>query len=251
MSSGWPLTLPEARRDVKGGLGSVPVPVFTGVGARKSVVADSDFARCVQGCGVDGAHSAGRSFVILVEVVAEDGHARCRRRSTVTRGNRFRSHRSLCQFVADCGHFCSFGDAPVSVACGSRLLEESLRGAQMGLLAESIDVDTALTLFTERVNAWQRIGDDYTASGVSELASMLARLGYHDGAARLYGATNRATDPETAAALWTVTRVGRDMIGRDAFNNAYEAGRGLSPQAAGEFAHQLIAQARAEHTTTS
>lgn len=41
------------------------------------------------------------------------------------------------------------------------------------------------------------------------------------------------------------------MMGTDAFNDAYEAGTRFSPQGAGELAHQLIAQARAEHTTNT
>ena len=84
---------------------------------------------------------------------------------------------------------------------GNRTLDETLRGFQMGLLAENIDIDTALTMFTERVDTWQIIGDGFAAAGVTELANMLARLGYHDGAARLHGALNPTADPDMAATL--------------------------------------------------
>ena len=139
----------------------------------------------------------------------------------------------------------------MSVASGNRALEEGLRGMQMGLLAETIDLDTAFTMFTERVNTWQIMGDSFVSTGISELANMLARLGYHDGAARLHGAINPVADPDMVAGTFPLIWPERDMMGRDAFNDAYQAGTQLSPQAAGELAHQLIAQARAEHTTNT
>lgn len=134
---------------------------------------------------------------------------------------------------------------------GNRTLDESLRGTQMGLLADTIDVDTALTMFTERVDTWQIIGDNFAAAGVTELANMLARLGYLVGAARLHGAINPAADPDMAATLSPFIPKIRDVMGPDAFNDAYEAGTRLSPRAAGELAHQLIAQARAAHTSNT
>jgi hypothetical protein len=101
------------------------------------------------------------------------------------------------------------------------------------------------------VNTWQIMGDGFAAAGVTELANMLARLGYHDGAARLHGATDPGLDPDKAAGTIPLMWPERDMMGRDRFNDAYQAGTRLSPQAAGELAHQLIAQARAEHTTNT
>jgi predicted ATPase len=139
----------------------------------------------------------------------------------------------------------------MSTESGNRALNETLRGFQMGLLSDTIDVDTALTMFTERVNTWQIIGDNFAAAGVTELANMLARLGYHDGAARLHGAINPGADPDMAATLSPFIPAVRDMMGADAFNDAYNAGTRLSPQAAGELAHQLIARARAEHITNT
>ncbi len=139
----------------------------------------------------------------------------------------------------------------MSVASGNRTLEETLRGMQMGLLAETIDLDTAFTMFTERVNTWQIMGDPFATAGVTELANMLARLGYPDGAARLHGAINPDADPDMAATMSPLIWPVREMMGPDAFNDAYQAGTRLSPQAAGELAHQLIAQARAEHTTNT
>lgn len=131
---------------------------------------------------------------------------------------------------------------------GNRSLDETLRGFQMGLLSDTLDVDTALTMFTERVNTWQIMGDSFAAAGITELANTLARLGYHDGAARVYGAINPGVDPDMATTLSPFIPAVRQMMGTDAFNDAYDAGTRLSPQAAGELAHQLIAQARAEHT---
>jgi hypothetical protein len=139
----------------------------------------------------------------------------------------------------------------MSVASGNRALEESLRGMQMVLLAATIDLDTAFTMFTERVNTWQIMGDPFASTGITELANMLARLGYHDGAARLHGAIDPGWDPDMAAGTFPLIWPVRDMMGRDAFNDAYQAGTRLSPQAAGELAHELIAQARAEHTTNT
>jgi len=139
----------------------------------------------------------------------------------------------------------------MSVASGNRALEETLRGMQMGLLAETIDLDRALTMFTERVSTWQIMGDPFATAGITELANTLARLGYHDGAARLHGAINPDADPDMAATISPLIWPLRDMMGPDAFNDAYQAGTRLSPQAAGELAHQLIAQARAEHATNT
>ena len=135
----------------------------------------------------------------------------------------------------------------MTVKSGNRRLETTLRGMQMGLLANTIDVDTALSLFAERVDVWQVMGDSYAASGVTELANMLARLGYLEGAAQLHGVVNIGKDPEMAATLSPFIVTIRDTMGHDAFDAAYEVGATLSPQAAGQHAHRLIAQARAEH----
>ena len=90
------------------------------------------------------------------------------------------------------------------------------------------------------------MGDNYAASGVTELANMLARLGYHEGAARLYGAVSHGAESYLAATLSPFIVTVRDAMGSDAFDASYGAGAGLDPATAGELAHRLIAQARAE-----
>lgn len=52
---------------------------------------------------------------------------------------------------------------------------------------------------------------------------------------------------EVDAALSPAIVTIRDTMGRNAFAAAYETGARLSPQAAGQLAHQLVAQARTEH----
>lgn len=136
----------------------------------------------------------------------------------------------------------------MAVESGCRTVEETCRGFQMGLLADTVDVETSLTVFTDRVNAWQITGDPYAAAGVTALANMLARLGYREGAAQLYGAISHHAEADIAATMSPSIVTVRDGMGRDAFNAAYQAGGELGPQAAGQLAHRLIAQARADQT---
>ncbi len=61
---------------------------------------------------------------------------------------------------------------------------------QLGLIAQTGDIDAALAGFTRIIDAYQASsGDHYTRGGLGYLVEWLARLGYHDGAARLYGAS--------------------------------------------------------------
>ncbi len=128
---------------------------------------------------------------------------------------------------------------------GSRILEESIRGLQLTLITQSGDIEAALTGFTRIVYAYQASsGDYYTRGGLARLAEWLARLGYHDGAARLWGVTYGSFDwinqPPEVATL-------PDTMGDEAFSAALEAGAALDPRAAGELAYQLLAQVRADH----
>ena len=124
------------------------------------------------------------------------------------------------------------------------------RGFQLGLLAQTTDVDAALDGFTETVNAWQIMGDVYTSAGVTQLATLLSRLGYHDGAARLYGAVAFGKSADDLALFQSSVLTVRDAMGPVAFTLAYEAGAALDPRSSGELAHQLIAQARGDHNNT-
>jgi hypothetical protein len=139
-------------------------------------------------------------------------------------------------------------DMAANVGC--RMAEETCRGFQLGLLANSTDVDAALTGFTASVNAWQSMGDFYAASGVLELANLLARLGHHDGAARLWGAVGHAASADEFLRLAPSLPTVRDAMGPVAFAIAYEAGALLDPRSSGQLAHELIAQARVDHAGT-
>ncbi len=135
---------------------------------------------------------------------------------------------------------------------GSRSSEESVRGLQLGLIAQSDDIDAAVTGFTRIVDAYQAsAGDTYTRFQLAYLVAWLARLGYQDAAARLAGAATGgnldrgvAQTPSWAEALGTL----RDTMGDDAFMAAFHASAALDPRATGELAHQLLAQVRADHT---
>jgi hypothetical protein len=132
-------------------------------------------------------------------------------------------------------------DADADADTGSRVLDELVRGFQLGLIARTGDIEAALTGFTRIVDAYQASsGDFYTRGALENLVEWLARLGYHDGAARLYGANTRGR--------WTnypppeiVTLA--DTMGDDAFTAAFQAGATLDARATGELAHQL----RADH----
>ena len=86
------------------------------------------------------------------------------------------------------------------------------------------------------------------AVGIAQLAVLLARLGHHEGAARLYRVITRtipsldAPVPELNVAMTAA----RETMGDTAFRAVCDAGAALSYQAAGELACDLITHARAE-----
>jgi predicted ATPase/class 3 adenylate cyclase len=132
-------------------------------------------------------------------------------------------------------------------SCGNRLIQQRVRARLAGLLATSADPERALASFVEIVDAWRINGDTMLSEGIAQLAVLLARLGHHDGAARLYGAVTRgfsldALVPELDATMTTA----REVMGDTAFRAACDAGAALSYEAAGELACDLITHARAE-----
>jgi tetratricopeptide (TPR) repeat protein len=133
---------------------------------------------------------------------------------------------------------------------GSRSTEESVRGFQLGLIAQTGDIDAALNGFTHIIDAYQASsGDHYTRSALSFLVIWLARLGYHDGAARLAGAITRGRPdwwPDPSPEIVTL----RDTMGNDAYIAAVQAGAALDPRATGELAYRLLTQVRADHLDT-
>ena len=84
--------------------------------------------------------------------------------------------------------------------------------------------------------------DRYTSTGMAQLAAMLARLGYHYGAVQLQGAL-----PAGMGAFPEVLAMQEEM-GTVAYATAYQAGAALDRPSAAELAHQLITQARTDHT---
>src|SRR3989442_2744738 len=82
-------------------------------------------------------------------------------------------------------------------SCGDRLLEQTVQGQLVSLLARSEDPDPALASFVEIVNDWQICGDTLLAPGIGHLVVLLRRLGHHEGAARLYGTLTRGLDLDT------------------------------------------------------
>jgi hypothetical protein len=84
---------------------------------------------------------------------------------------------------------------------------------------------------------------------VGSLVIWLARLGYHDGAGRLCGASIRGRPdfwPDPPPEIVTLP----DTMGHDAFTAAFQSGAALDPRATAELAHQRLAQVRAEHLDT-
>ena len=132
----------------------------------------------------------------------------------------------------------------IAVNCGSRPVEETCRGLQLGLLAQTGDLVPALTGFTTIVDAWQLTGDRYTTTAMAQLIELLVRLGYHDGATQLVGALppQFADFPEVLAM--------REAMDPAAYAKAYEAGAALDRPSAAQLAHQLITQAHTEHSST-
>jgi hypothetical protein len=136
-------------------------------------------------------------------------------------------------------------------SCGNRLFEQRVRAWLAGLLATSDDPERALGSFVEIVNAWRINGDTMLAVGIAQLAALLARLGHHDGAARLYGVVTRTISSLDALVpeLDVTMTAARETMGDSAFRAACDAGAALSYQAAGELACDLIMHARAELTS--
>src|SRR3989454_3720671 len=132
-------------------------------------------------------------------------------------------------------------------SCGDRLLEQTVQGQLVSLLARSEDPDPALAGFVDIVNDWPICRDTALGPGIGHLVVLLARLGHNDGAARLYGAVTRGIEldalvPGLDVAIATV----RGAMGDAAFLSSRDAGAALSYQAAGEFARGLIEHARDE-----
>ena len=132
-------------------------------------------------------------------------------------------------------------------SCGDRLLEQTVQGQLVSLLARSEDPAPALASFVDIVNDWQICGDTLLAPGIGHLVVLLTQLGHNDGAARLHGAVTRGIEldaivPGLDAAIARV----REALGDAAFSSAHDAGAALSYQAAGELARELIQRARDE-----
>jgi len=132
-------------------------------------------------------------------------------------------------------------------SCGDRLLEQTVQGQLVSLLARSEDPAPALASFVDIVNDWQICGDTLLAPGIGHLVVLLGRLGHHDGAARLYGAVTRGIELDALVpGLATAISAVRQAIGDAAFVSSCDAGAALSYQAAGELARGLIQHARDE-----
>jgi hypothetical protein len=90
------------------------------------------------------------------------------------------------------------------------------------------------------------MGDGNAGMGMTVLMRWLEGLGYHDGAARLFGVLTQGrletwpNPPPEVAAL-------PDALGEAGFTAAIEAGGALDPRAAAELAHRVLAQVRADH----
>jgi hypothetical protein len=129
----------------------------------------------------------------------------------------------------------------LSVDSGDRTVEQTCRGFQLALLAQTDDLDSALAGFATIVDAWTISGDRYTSTAMAHLVALLARLGYHDGATELLGTLppNMTGFPEMLAM--------QEAMGPVAYTNAYQAGAAIDRRSAAELAHQLITQARNDH----
>ncbi len=130
-------------------------------------------------------------------------------------------------------------------AVGDRVTEQVVRGSQLSLLARAGDPEQALAGFVDLVSAWQINGDTTLGVGIGNLVLTLGRLGYLDGATRLYGTISRG-----AAMNWMVPGLDetlstiRAAVGDSAFDVVRADGAALTNRAAGELAQQLISQAR-------
>lgn len=97
------------------------------------------------------------------------------------------------------------------------------------------------------MNDWQICGDTILASGIGHLVLLLARLGHHDGAARLYGAVTRGIELDALVPGLDVTiSVISEALGDVTFAASRDSGAALSYQEAGEVARGLIQRARDE-----
>ena len=132
-------------------------------------------------------------------------------------------------------------------ACGNRLYALSLRARLVTLLARGDDPDRALASFVDIVNAWRINGDTVLAAGITQLAVLLARLGYHQGATRLYAAATRSVTVDAFVPdLDSTMAFAREALGDTAFRTECDVGATLSYQTAADLACELIAGARAE-----
>lgn len=135
----------------------------------------------------------------------------------------------------------------ILASCGNRQLGGATRAELVSLLARGEDPERALASFVDIVNDWQICGDTWLAAGIGHLVALLARLGHHDGAARLYGAVARGIELDALVPGLDVTiSAVREAMGDAAFISSRDAGAALSYQAAGELARGLIQRARDE-----
>jgi predicted ATPase len=132
----------------------------------------------------------------------------------------------------------------IDVHSGARTLEEMCRSMQLELIAKTDDLEAAFTGFAHVVDAWQSsLGDVYTGRGMGALVTWLAGHGYHDSAARLFGAQVRGRRES-----WTnpppEVRVLPDVMRDAEFTAAFDAGAALDARAAAELARTVLTKAR-------
>ena len=134
----------------------------------------------------------------------------------------------------------------IDATSASRTMEETCRSMQLDLIARTDDLNAALDGFAHVVDAWQSSGGDvYTGQGMATLTTWVARLGYHQDAARLVGVATRGRRefmmnryPEISALP--------ELLGVEAFDAAFDAGAALDPVSSANMARELIARIRAD-----
>ena len=126
-------------------------------------------------------------------------------------------------------------------SCGNRLLEQAQRSLLIGALAQGEDPAFVLDAFVDVVEAWRVNSDTVLLSGIAHLVMLLARLGEHDGAARLYGVATREVHLDALVPGLEVEIAGlRTTMGAKEFDAARGLGAGLSHPAAADLAIALI-----------
>ena len=129
---------------------------------------------------------------------------------------------------------------------GARTVEEMCRSMQLDLIARTDDLNAALDGFAHVVHAWQASGGDvYTAQGIVALAAWVARLGYHDDAARFVGIATRGHRERMMKLLPEMGAL-PEVMGVAAYDSAFIAGAALDPVSGANMARELIARIRAD-----